>query len=206
MNYINNKDMPLGLQNIPNTPKKLYYQGNINLLKKKMITIVGSRKCSDYGKHITKEIVKKYRGKDVAIVSGFANGIDSVAHLSSIENKVGTIAVIGCGLDVNYPKNTYLRSIMNNENSLILTEYDYGTLAKPYHFPMRNRILAALSECVIIVECKIKSGTMITAKYAIDIGKDVWVVPGRINDELSCGPNYLIFQGANPIYDLEIFG
>ncbi len=202
--YIDRDDLPKSLREIRKPPRRLYYKGNINLLGKRKVTIVGTRRPTSYGISITKKIVAKYKLSDIVIVSGFANGIDFNAHMAALDNDIPTIAIIGCGIDVMYPKNKKLRERLNNSNSLILSEYDYGVKPKPYHFPLRNRLLAAISDYVIVVECSIKSGTMITAKHALELGKDVWVVPGRIDSEMSLGPNYLIYQGANPIYTLDL--
>ncbi len=202
--FIDKKLLPSCLQDMQNPPNGLYYKGNVDLLNKRKITIVGTRRPTSYGVSITKKIVAKYKLSDIVIVSGFANGIDFNAHMAALDNNIPTIAIIGCGIDVMYPKNKKLRERLDNKNSLILSEYDYGVTPKPYHFPLRNRLLAAISDDIIVVECSIKSGTMITAKHAIEMGKELWVVPGRIDNPMSMGPNYLIFQGANPIYTLDL--
>ncbi len=202
--YIDREDLPKSLNEIRKPPKGLYYRGNKSLLNKRKVTIVGTRRPTSYGISVTKKIVAKYKLSDIVIVSGFANGIDFNAHMAALDNNIPTIAIIGCGIDVMYPKNKKLRERLNNSNSLILSEYDYGVKPKPYHFPLRNRLLAAISDYTIVVECSIKSGTMITAKHALELGKDVWVVPGRIDSEMSLGPNYLIYQGANPLYTIDL--
>lgn len=198
--HYNNK-----LNSIACPPTKLYYSGDINLLDKKIVTIVGTRNPTEYGIAKTKQIVEKLLKNDIVVASGFAMGIDTVVHSKAQSLNKKNIAVLGTGLDINYPmRNNKLKQEMINSNSLFITEYPLGVKAKPYHFPRRNRILSAICDILIVIECKIKSGTMITAKYAIEQHKEIWVLPGNIDSPYSEGTNYLIFQGANPLYSLEL--
>ncbi len=185
-------------------PEKIYYEGNINFLSKKTIGIVGTRRPNKYSKLVTENIVEKFYNRDIVIISGFANGIDYYAHLAAKKFNLPTVAVLGCGIDVDYPKNRNLLRKYIYRNGLFLSTYDYGVLPKPHHFPVRNRYLAAICDVIIVVRCSIKSGTMITAKYAADLGVDLWSVPSDIFDEGSEGSNYLINMGANSLYNLSL--
>lgn len=185
-------------------PEQLFIRGNIDLLNKKTIGIIGSRKTCLYSLNKTYEIVEKLKKHDIVIVSGFAIGIDEAAHRAAILNNIPTIAVLGCGLGYNYPKN---RSWMRKEiikNGLFITSYEQNTAPKSWHFPIRNRLLSCICDSLIIIKCSIKSGTMITAKHALEQGKDIWVLPSNIGDFNSIGSNYLIYQGANILYDLSL--
>lgn len=204
MNVLKKENYPKQLLTIDKVPDMLYYSGDINLVYHPIICIVGTRKPSHYGRAQTKRIVKVLAEEGYVILSGFANGIDQCAHQAAIDVGAKTIAILGAGIDVNYPAGAKdLRKQMENKH-LFLSEYPDKTPPKPWHFPKRNRLLSAFSESLIVIECTIKSGTMITAKYAIEQGKDLWVLPGNITSAMSAGPNYLIFQGANPIYDIEL--
>lgn len=198
------KDFPLSMERMEEIPDFLYFQGKKQLLYRKTVTVVGSRHPSPQGKRITRKIVEKCVARDIVVVSGFARGIDETAHQAAFDYGGTSIAVLGAGLDHPYPRGRDLLRWRMEEEGLLLTEYPADVGPRPEHFPRRNRILAALSPVVIVVEAKIQSGTMTTAKEAIKQHKDLWVVPGRPEDPLSLGPNYLIFQGANPLYHLDL--
>ena len=190
-------EYPEKLKRIFNPPLVLYIMGNIELLKKDSIGIVGSRKCTSYGKNIALSF-SNILSKKYVIVSGMAYGIDSFAHKGSLKN--GTIAVLGSGIDKPYPasnRNLY-KEILEN-NGCIISEYAPGTPAQPFRFPERNRIIAGLSKSVIVVEAAKKSGSLITARLAIETGVDVYAVPGDITRKSSEGTNNLIYNGAIPI-------
>lgn len=160
----------------------------------------------EYGRSIATKLGKLLADKDVQVISGMALGIDSASHAGALQGKGSTFAVLGCGCDVCYPKNA--RNLYENIQSSgggILSEYPPGTEPMPYRFPERNRIISALSDCLVVVEAKKKSGSLITADAALEQGKDVYAVPGRFGDALSEGCNALIGQGAGIIYDLDIF-
>ncbi len=181
------------LKNIYNPPKKIYYKGNLKLLKeKKKIAIVGTRNNSSYGALCCEKIVKDLIAEDIVIVSGFARGIDSIAHRICIENNGKTIAVVASGLDIVYPSSNVNLWKKIEENGLILSEYEYGTKPFRANFPQRNRIIAGLSEGVIVIESKEKGGSLVTANIALDEGRDVYAVPGEIFSDLSRGCNNLI--------------
>lgn len=172
----------------------LYLKGDRSLLFKKSLAIVGSRNASLNGIKFTKELAGSLGANHYAVVSGLALGIDTAAHLGGLLS--GTIAVLGCGVDCVYPKeNADLQQTLS-EKGLLVSEFAMGVSPLSYHFPRRNRIIAALSLGVIIVEAKVNSGSMITARYAADYGREVFAVPGFPYDPRSEGPNQLIVEGA----------
>lgn len=177
-------------------PYVLFYQGNISLLKHSMISVIGSRNCSDAGRFLCRHAVEQLNEKYV-IVSGLAKGIDGMAHQSAIASGRKTIGVIGCGIDVCYPKeNMDLYEVMKAKH-LIISEYPPHV--KPYaaNFPCRNRLIAALSEKLIVIEAKWRSGTMITVNAALSLNRDVYVMPYRFDQSEGRGCNQLILEGAN---------
>lgn len=194
---INDKKYPESLKRIYDPPIVLYANGNLNLLNNKSIAIVGCRLCSVYGKIITKKLAYNLSEKNITIISGMARGIDTYAHIGALEAKGRTIAVLGSGIDVIYPKENerlYYEIIRNN--GLILSEYIVGTKPIPINFPRRNRIISALSNGVLVTEAKIRSGSFITVDFALEQGKEIFSVPGNINSANSEGTNSLIKQGA----------
>lgn len=186
-------------------PDLLYYQGDPHLIGQPSVTIVGTRHPSPYGLTVCKQLVEKLISHDIVIISGFALGIDICAHRTALAGNGKTIAILGSGLDVRYPLAHHELKYDILKTGLILSEYPAGMRPRPEHFPKRNRLLAALADEVIVIECRKQSGTMITTEYAIDLGKPVHAVPGRITSELAQGPNQLIQDGANPIIDVDLF-
>ena len=192
---IEEEDYPDELLEIYNPPALLFYQGDLSLLKGKRLAVVGSRQATAYGLAVTKKLMKEI-GNQLIIVSGLAKGIDSAAHLASLKNGGKTIGVIGTGLDMVYPKeNQELQEFLGKEH-LLLSEYGPGQGARPYHFPERNRIIAGLSNGVLVVEARKKSGSLITCERALEEGRDVLAVPGSILSPESAGCNHLIEEGA----------
>jgi len=208
-------DFPLSLKEIPDPPRKLFYQGNIELLfgESKLLTVVGSRKFSDYGKSVCQRLIEGLSGYPIMIISGLALGIDGISHKAALSKNIKTIAIPGSGLGerVIYPQShlSLAREIVN-KGGLLLSEFESEFRATPWSFPQRNRIMAALSHAVLVVEAEIKSGTLITSKLATEYNKDVLAVPGSIFSKTSEGPNMLIRLGATPIRSssdiLEHFG
>ena len=196
------KEYPDNLRKIYDKPILLFAKGNIDLLKEKCVAIVGTRCCSNYGKEVANNVSYNLAKENICIVSGLAKGIDSISHNAALNANGRTIAVIGCGLDYVYPyenKNLYERII--NNNSLIVTEHIIGTKPEKLNFPARNRIISALSKAIIVVEAKEKSGALITAEFGLEHGKEVFAVPGNINNRNSIGTNNLIKDGANVLTD-----
>ena len=198
---MNSKFYPERLKNIDSPPKELYCLGNLELLNyKNNIAIIGSRNCSIYGERVAKDFAFNLAKEDVCIVSGLAKGIDSFSHIGALNAKGKTIAVLGSGLDNVYPKeNIKLMERIVRNNGLVISEYMLGIKPLKQHFPARNRIISGLSDSILVVEARKNSGTNITVDFALDQGKDVFVIPGNIYSKTSDGTNYLITEGAIPV-------
>ena len=194
-NYFTIEDdiYPQCLKEISNPPLKLYYKGNLDLLKdERLIAVVGTRNPSSYGKLCCEYMVKKMTSANITIVSGFAKGIDSIAHKTSLLTGGKTIAVIASGLDIVYPASNLSLYREIEEKGLILSEYEAGVKPFKFNFPQRNRIIAALSKGTIVVESKDRGGSLITAGLALEFNRDVYAVPGDVFSEYSKGCNNLI--------------
>ncbi len=194
---------PQDLKNIYNKPLVLYVKGNIIEEDALAIAVVGSRKATSYGKWATEYFVRELVNLEVTIVSGLALGIDSIAHKTAIENGGRTIAVLGNGLDIIYPKRNKELYKTVPENGALITEYPFGVEPLAYNFPQRNRIISGISLGVIVIEAKEKSGSLITVEHALEQGKEVFALPGNINSIFSKGTNKLIKEGAKLIMDVE---
>ncbi|HEO6986841.1 TPA: DNA-protecting protein DprA, partial [Streptococcus agalactiae] len=189
---------PLELKEIYNPPVLLFYQGNIELLSKPKLAVVGARQASQIGCQSVKKIIKETNNQFV-IVSGLARGIDTVAHVSALKNGGSSIAVIGSGLDVYYPtENKKLQEYMSY-NHLVLSEYFTGEQPLKFHFPERNRIIAGLCQGIVVAEAKMRSGSLITCERALEEGREVFAIPGNIIDGKSDGCHHLIQEGAKCI-------
>ena len=198
-------EFPEKLKYIPNAPYALYYVGKLPEEKRKSIAIVGARGRSAYGSEVAKQLSKTLSLHGVQVISGLAKGIDGDAHKGALDGNGNTFAVLGCGVDVCYPKEhryLYERII---ETGGIISEYPPGTAPVAWQFPARNRIISGLSDCVVVIEAKEKSGSLITADFAMEQGRDVYALPGRITDPLSQGCNKLIKQGAGIVESVEDF-
>ena len=194
-NFITIKDdvYPECLKEISNPPLKLYYKGNLDLLKEeRLIAVVGTRNPSSYGKLCCEYMVKKMTNANITVVSGFAKGIDSIAHKTSLLTDGKTIAVIASGLDIVYPASNLSLYREIEEKGLILSEYEAGVKPFKSNFPQRNRIIAGLSRGTIVVESKDRGGSLITADLALEFNRDVYAVPGDVFSEYSKGCNNLI--------------
>lgn len=191
---------PRMLRNIYDPPLSLYVKGNDSIFNTSSIAIVGCRECTEYGKNAAKYFAYNLAKKDIVIISGLAKGIDSFSHIGALEANKKTIAIIGNGLDYVYPKeNHFLSNQIIDKGGAIVSEYCIGTKPNKYNFPARNRIISGMSIGIIVIEAKRKSGTLITVDFALEQGRDVFVVPGNINSENSIGTNELIKQGAIPV-------
>lgn len=201
---------PVALKNLPDYPIALYVKGELPDPRLPSAAIVGARSCSAYGKRIAEEFARMLAMADVQIISGLARGIDGAAHLGAIHAKRPTFGILGCGVNICYPSSHYkLYEAMILQGG-ILSEYPPGIKPEPFHFPRRNRIISGLSDIVLIIEAREKSGSLITAELGLEQGKEVYAVPGRITDCLSKGCNLLIQQGAgialSPADILEALG
>ena len=200
---INEREYPQVLKEIYDPPISLYVKGNIEKLNNKNIGIVGCRECTTYGKKSAEYFSYNLSKQNINIVSGLAKGIDSYAHLGSL-NTGNTIAVLGNGLDMIYPKeNLELANEIIKRGGTIISEYPCGTKPDKMKFPARNRIISGISSGIIVIEAKEKSGTLITVDFALEQGRDVFVVPGNINSINSVGTNDLIKQGARVVTTYE---
>ncbi|WP_346878622.1 MULTISPECIES: DNA-processing protein DprA [unclassified Clostridium] len=198
-------DYPISLLQYEDVPFGIFYKGNISMVnEKKNISIVGSRKCTRYGIDVTNSMVEQLSPYEINIVSGMAKGIDSVAHRAAIKNNINTIAVLGSGIDVIYPKENYrlYHEILEN-SGCIISEFPLGTPPLSRNFPMRNRIISGMCELLVVTEGGEKSGTLITVGAALEQGKNIIVVPGSIFSSESKGTNKLIKDGAYVYTDIE---
>jgi len=187
-----NDNYPRRLAECADAPLLLYYRGNADLNALRMVSIVGTRNATAYGKAICTDFVKALSPYDVTIVSGLAYGIDSHAHANALSHEIPTVGVLGHGLDRIYPAaNREMATRMLNCGGL-LTEFGSGTKPDRQHFPMRNRIIAGLADVTIVVEAAAKGGALITAELANSYSRDVCAFPGSVNQEFSAGSNYLI--------------
>ena len=197
---IDDEAYPKRLKEIYDFPISLYIKGDIKILNNKSISIIGCRDASDYGKKAAKYFSYNLAKENINIVSGLARGIDSYAHIGCLcaNNSFGkTIAVLGNGIDMIYPKeNKYLAEEIIKSGGAIISEYPIGTKPLKMNFPARNRIVSGLSNAVLVIEAKERSGTLITVDFALEQGRDVYVVPGNINEINSVGTNNLIKEGA----------
>ena len=188
----------------------MFFKGDVSLLKSRCLAIVGTRKSSRYGRETARKIASELCQYGFTIVSGFAEGIDTEAHYGALEAKGRTIAVFGCGLDTIFPASNLRLGKQIEQNGCIISELPPGHPTAKWTFPRRNRIIAGLSVGVVMVQGHYDSGAMITAKCAIDEGREVFAVPGEISMEQSKGPHWLIKQGAKLIENtgdiIEEFG
>ncbi len=200
---IEEEEFPERLKNISDCPYAVFYKGRLPKEDEKTAAIVGARMCSSYGRAVSLALGEKLAACSVSIVSGMAYGIDSFGHWGAIRGRGNTYAVLGCGADICYPaggKELYDKILQSGG---ILSEYPPHTNPAPAQFPARNRLISALSDVIIVVEAKNKSGSLITADFALEQGKDVYAVPGRLDDAQSAGCNELIRQGSGIITSFE---
>lgn len=216
MNYtkIFPADYPPLLKSIKKQPTHLYLAGSVIKHENyKFLCVVGARRYSNYGQDVCRDLIRGLRNYPVVIVSGLALGIDSLAHTYALENNLKTIAVPGSGLndDVIYPPShlQLARHIVNSGNTL-LSPFEPHVMGNVWTFPVRNQLMAALSDATLVVEGRKKSGTLLTANYTLELDREVMIVPGSIYSELSYGPHTLYKEGAHPITNsreiLEVLG
>lgn len=195
-------EYPPLLSKIYDPPPILFYRGTLPDPSRKHISVVGTRNPSKYGLRVGGRIVGSLAESGVVIVSGLAYGIDALAHESTLTHGGTTIAVLGSGVDAAsiYPAgNRHIASQILAHGGAIVSEFPVGTLPMPFHFPLRNRIIAGLAHGTLVIEAAQKSGSLITARAALEGGRDVYAVPGDIDSEMSEGPNNLIKMGAIPV-------
>lgn len=201
---IKDREYPQILKQIYDPPIALYLIGNKEILNNLNIAVVGCRECSRYGKNVARQLAYNIAKNKINIISGLARGIDIEAHIGTLEARGKTIAVLGNGIDTIYPKeNIMIAKKIIEKGGAIISEYPLGTKPEKKNFPERNRIVSGMSKGIIVVEAKEKSGTLITVDFALEQGRDVFVVPGNLNSENSIGTNELIKQGAKVITDYK---
>jgi DNA processing protein len=203
---INKNNIPQRLLEIPEPPKRLFIRGEMPKDDMKFLTVIGSRKYSEYGKEACEKLISGLSGYPVVIVSGLAIGIDSIAHKVALKHKIKTVGIPGSGLDdkVIYPSiSQRLAKDILEAGGALISEYEPNQKAATWTFPRRNRIMAGLSHAVLVIEAEIKSGTLITARLAVDYNRDVLAVPGSIFSPNSEGAHFLIKNGATPIRSAE---
>ena len=188
---------PEQLREVYDPPIALFAKGRVELLDTVMVAVIGSRRATAYGKAVAQKISAELCAAGATVTSGMARGIDTAAHESCLQVGGGTIAVFGCGLDLIYPTENRKLAARIALDGLLLSEYPFGSPAYPQNFPVRNRIISGLSCAVVVVEGAQYSGSSITARLALDQGREVFAVPGNITSTMSYGPNLLIRQGAH---------
>jgi DNA processing protein len=187
---------PSTLKEIFDPPPVLFVRGQLNGLANYSVAIVGSRKATAYGKTAAERLSGELAGCGVNIISGMARGIDTAAHRGALGAKGYTVAVLGCGADVVYPRENKMLFDEITEKGAVITEFPLGSAPEPWHFPSRNRIISGLSQVVVVVEAADKSGALITTDFALEQGREVMAVPGSIYSNMSKGPIKLLKQGA----------
>lgn len=199
---------PCKLKRTEGAPSGLFVKGKLPDENSLAVAVVGARKCSPYGHAVSKALGRILAERGIQVVSGLAAGVDGLSQRGAVENGGASFGILGCGVDICYPlenRDVYERLAAGEKGGGIISEFLPGTKPEANYFPMRNRIISGISDLLVVVEAREKSGTFITVSDALEQGKDVYVVPGRIGDALSYGCNRLVSQGAGIIYDMEAF-
>lgn len=196
------KGYPEKLKCISDAPYGIFFSGKLPNPDLPSVAIVGSRQCTEYGRYVATQLGAALAKANIQVISGMARGIDSIAQNATMEAGGDTFGVLGCGVDVCYPAECHGLYHKLKERGGLISEYPPGTEPKAQYFPRRNRIISGLSDAVVVVEARERSGTLITVDMALEQGREVYVVPGRITDPLSVGCNRLVRQGAEIVNDL----
>jgi DNA processing protein len=192
---------PVLLRQIPDPPGSLWIRGDadVAVLSEPAVAIVGARACSGYGRSVARTVATEVAAAGVVVVSGLARGIDGEAHRGALAGGGRTVAVLGCGVDRDYPAaHAELAHAIVAAGGLVVSEYEPGVEPAPWRFPARNRVIAGLSQATVVVEARARSGALITTDFALEDGREVLAVPGEITSALSAGTNALLRQGATP--------
>jgi len=213
VSLLRNDELPALLRAIHDPHELLYLRGSghhLDLLSRPAAAVVGARACSPYGAQVARMLGRELAAAGVVVVSGLARGVDGEAHRGALETDGHTVAVLGCGIDRDYPAAHAGLARAVAERSLLVSEYEPGVEPAPWRFPARNRIVAGLCAATIVVEARERSGALITADFAREEGREVFAVPGEITSSLSAGTNALLRLGATPLTGaadvLESFG
>lgn len=202
---LDEKDYPEKLSKIPDPPPLLYYKGKVDILNKPSVAVIGARACSNYGSLVARELGKELASMGIVVVSGMARGIDSICQNACLEAGGESIGVLGSGVEVCYPpENRRLYEQLQSRGCLVSENLPY-TQPNAGLFPLRNRIISGLADIIVVVESREKSGTQITVDMALEQGREVYAIPGRITDSVSQGCNRLIKQGASIIFSIKDF-
>jgi DNA processing protein len=201
MTFLRRNELPPMLRAIHDPPGRLYLRGagDSALLSQPAVAVVGARACSPYGAQVARRLGRELAAAGVVVVSGLARGVDGEAHRGALETHGHTVAVLGCGIDRDYPAAHAGIARTIAERSLLVSEYEPGVEPAPWRFPARNRIVAGLCAATVVVEARERSGALITADFALDEGREVFAVPGEITSSLSTGTNALLRLGATPL-------
>jgi DNA processing protein len=201
MRVVRKRELPPLLRAIHDPPARLYLRGDGDpeMLSSTAVAIVGARACSPYGAQVARMLGRELAATGVMVVSGLARGVDGEAHRGALAAGGHTVAVLGCGIDRDYPAAHAQLAREICERSLIVSEYEPGVEPAPWRFPARNRIIAGMCNATIVVEARERSGALITADFALEEGREVFAVPGEITSALSAGTNALVRLGATPL-------
>jgi DNA processing protein len=192
------------LAELHDPPSRLHLRGGpLELLARPSVAIVGARSCSPYGAQVARELAQSLAAAGLAVVSGLARGVDAEAHRGALAAGGLTVAVLGCGIDRDYPRVHAELARRIAESGLVVSEYPPGIEPSPWRFPARNRIIAGLAQATVVVEARERSGALITADFALELGREVFATPGEITSALSAGTNDLLRQGATPLLSAE---
>jgi len=180
-------------------PAELFVRGELEALSAPGVAVVGARSCSAYGAQVARTVARELAAAGLVVVSGLARGVDGEAHRGALEAGGKTVAVLGCGIDRDYPRSHAELACRIVASGAVVSEYPPGVEPAPWRFPARNRIIAGLALAAVVVEARERSGALITADFALELGRDVFAVPGEITSALSAGTNDLLRQGAAPL-------
>ena len=196
-------DFPERLKNIPDPPFALYVKGELPDENKPSVAIIGARMCSEYGRYMARQLGRGLAHAGVQVISGMARGVDGISQKAAVEAGGKSYGIVGSGVDICYPDDNMELYNALCENGGVISEYPPGTMPRANFFPMRNRIISGLADVIVVVEARLKSGTQITVDTALEQGKEVVALPGRVTDRLSDGCNQLICQGAGVVLGTE---
>ncbi len=197
-------DYPQRLKDIPDKPYGIYAEGKLPKERVPSVAVIGARQCSSYGRFMAEICGRELAGAGVNVISGMARGIDGISQKAALDAGGKTYAILGCGTNICYPPENSHIYRKAKESGAVISEYPPGTPPAPGLFPRRNRIISGLSDVVLIIEARMKSGTLITADMALEQGKEVYVVPGRVTDPLSQGCNQMLKQGAGLFHSVPV--
>ncbi len=200
---LNDPGYPPLLSAIYDPPPLLYVKGDMESATAHPIAVVGTRKCTAYGRSVTEHLCRDLSRQGATLVSGFARGIDGIAHKTALASGGKTLAVLGCGIDIVYPPEHKKLYEAIPAQGAVISEFPMGTPPEPHHFPQRNRIISGLSLGCVVIEAALKSGSLITARLALEQGREVFAVPGSIFSPMSAGTHQLLLSGAKLIRDVE---